>query len=803
MNNILFVKGESQYNAHRNYIDEIDIGFRLAGYNTIILDTQERSVVFKCKELSKSIKIDVFYTCNAQGIERASRYFPEATYITYLTDHPSGLSERLEQLDEKAIVFVCDKFHEEYIEKYFPNIKHIKFVPLSGSYSSQYIPYGNRKADVVFTGSYEEVQTAYKENLSRFDRGRRQIAEYLYNEMLKNPSYTYEACLERALEKFEIQISKEKFNEMMSELYEVSCLARWYFRDKVIRILLENGIRVKVYGNGWEKFDSEYKENLIIEKGNYYVAQKAVSRAKISLNIMPWFKAGFQERIASAMLSGTVAVTDESLYIRENFENGKELITYSLEDLEELPKRILYLLQNDDEADKIASTGKARAESEMTWQHRTFDMINFIGECLGENLYHVANSYGKVLQIPYENKNERIVAIDAIDEIDEILDIIRQVQKYDTMELCDVKNMYTKFLYAYLRLKANFPEVEVGEFAYKYIMELKEEDLQNGIELLRLECVNIQSMCLKEEYRVLKFEKERYCRSLEAARQREDTVSIQAQSVLIGRILRNYGNGSNEEMREVLDTIKEHGFVDAYNQKFVEKYRGIRNLEDVHYDGQADMHFVYWKGKRMYYPHSHSKEQVAVEVNFVNLEQDEESPHRYLEGAFQVEEGDIVIDAGVAEGNFALEIIEKAKKVYLIECEHEWVEALEKTFEPWKEKVVIIEKMLGESNDDKHASIDRFVEEGEVNFIKMDVEGAELEALRGASNILRNSEKVKCAICAYHRKNAEKDIKSLFEKLGYFTNTTKGYMFFKEDMDSWIDGELRRGVVRAVKGVLN
>lgn len=30
-----------------------------------------------------------------------------------------------------------------------------------------------------------------------------------------------------------------------------------------------------------------YMQNLIIEDGNYYVAQKAVANAKISLNIMP------------------------------------------------------------------------------------------------------------------------------------------------------------------------------------------------------------------------------------------------------------------------------------------------------------------------------------------------------------------------------------------------------------------------------------------------------------------------------------------------------------------------------------
>ena len=39
----------------------------------------------------------------------------------------------------------------------------------------------------------------------------------------------------------------------------------------------------------------------------------------------------------------------------------------------------------------------------------------------------------------------------------------------------------------------------------------------------------------------------------------------------------------------------------------------------------------------------------------------------------------------------------------------------------------------------------------------------------------------------------------ILEENGFFTTTTKGYMFFKEDIDSWIDGELRRGIIRATK----
>ena len=219
----------------------------------------------------------------------------------------------------------------------------------------------------------------------------------------------------------------------------------------------------------------------------------------------------------------------------------------------------------------------------------------------------------------------------------------------------------------------------------------------------------------------------------------------------------------------------------------------------IQYDEEAEMYFGMWNHKRMYYPKGYTRSDVINCINFVKLEQDPDSPHRYLDDTFNVNEGDIVVDAGVAEGNFALDIVEKAKKVYLVECEEKWVEALKWTFQPWADKVVIIPKMLGEKDDQQYASIDCFVTEGYVNFIKMDVEGAELSSLRGASSVLDKSKNIKCAICAYHRKNAEKDIRRILEQKNFYTSITKGYIFFKEDLDSWVDGELRHGLVKAIK----
>lgn len=492
MRNVLLVKGQSQYSAMRNYIDEIETGFRLAGYNTCVLDVTEESFQFQFEQLQKSIIIDITFVCNAILTTRISD-----VYITYLTDHPASHRGRLEGLDERAVVFVCDRRHEAYVRKYCPNIKHVKYIPLSGEASKQYIPYSQRSKNIVFTGSYKRPERAYKD-IFFCDESVSEIAKYLAESIIENPEQDLEMCLQNCLELFDTEVTPERFHELVNDFREVDQYARCYYRDRMIRSLVENGLKVHVFGNGWEEFEGEGKENLIIEKGNFYVARKAVADAKISLNIMPWFKDGFQERIAAAMLSGTVSVTDESIYIRENFTDGKELVLYSLRNLEELPVKVKWLLEHPDEAEKIAAAGKERAQKELTWQHRTFEMIRYVQECFFIKTPE-KGKYGGIIQIEYHVLHERTMVVDAIRYMHELTGMISQVKQYDKMEVSDIDYFYTKFLSWFVKVSANFPELSISNFVYDYLMIVTEDQVESATELLMLECMHMLAVFLEME----------------------------------------------------------------------------------------------------------------------------------------------------------------------------------------------------------------------------------------------------------------------------------------------------------------
>ena len=166
---------------------------------------------------------------------------------------------------------------------------------------------------------------------------------------------------------------------------------------------------------------------------------------------------------------------------------------------------------------------------------------------------------------------------------------------------------------------------------------------------------------------------------------------------------------------------------------------------------------------------------------------------------FKIANGEVLVDIGVAEGNFALGAAEKASKLILFETDTEWIEALNATFEPWKEKVLIVNKFVSDITNATNTTLDDFISPDEkISFLKIDVDGAESRLLDGCKRILSDQNPLKLAICTYHKQDDEKDFTALLSRNGFETSHSDGFMLFYYDKKMKAP-YLRRGLIRAVK----
>lgn len=253
----------------------------------------------------------------------------------------------------------------------------------------------------------------------------------------------------------------------------------------------------------------------------------------------------------------------------------------------------------------------------------------------------------------------------------------------------------------------------------------------------------------------------------------------------------------NDEIKIVLKYLQKNPLT-IFPYQFPGKYNSSEI--NVYKDGERNLLYVLHEEKRMYFKRSWSKKDIQENYTNLLIEQDKDSPHRYLTQNFKVEENDLVADIGAAEGIFALSVVHEAKKIYLFETDCEWIEALEATFSPWIDKVEIINKFVSDKNNEENITLDEFSGNKNIlfDFIKIDVDGAELPLLKGAHNIFSGSHKIKVSICTYHKSEDEELFRNVFKNYGLSVNPSSGYMIFYFDPNLSAP-YLRRGLLRANK----
>ena len=264
-------------------------------------------------------------------------------------------------------------------------------------------------------------------------------------------------------------------------------------------------------------------------------------------------------------------------------------------------------------------------------------------------------------------------------------------------------------------------------------------------------------------------------------------------------ILEYYSNFPQDkisrELSEPIDFLK-HNPLTYFPCNLSSKYCA-ENVQ-LFFDQGIGLNFALIDGKRLYFKRGWTESECIQYCYCIQAEQDKNSPHRYLSEQFTVQTNDIVVDVGAAEGIFSLDVIEKAIRVYLFESDRGWIEALEATFVPWKEKVIIVDSFVSDKDDQTNITLDTFFQNREhPAFLKVDVDGAEAKLLKGCMHLLAVHKPMKIALCTYHKQEDESMFSKLLREEGFNISYSKGYMLFIND--ELKPPYFRRGVLRAVK----
>jgi len=160
--------------------------------------------------------------------------------------------------------------------------------------------------------------------------------------------------------------------------------------------------------------------------------------------------------------------------------------------------------------------------------------------------------------------------------------------------------------------------------------------------------------------------------------------------------------------------------------------------------------------------------------------------HFYQKPHTSISNGDVLLDLGAAEGLFALSVVDRCKKIILVEPNDYFTKSLEKTFRAYSDKVQILNVAVGSKDGEiafdqnslngriteaagttvrrKLKRVDDLLDPGtQITYLKADLEGFEQEMLIGAENTIKR-DRPKIAITSYHNENEADAIVGLVKK---------------------------------------
>ncbi len=299
-------------------------------------------------------------------------YLHEKIYgpkYNFVFDHPIWFQHHLKHQLSNFCVLTNDKNYEAFYKRY-NKLNAIFFPPAGMVPDEEYSSEKKRIYDITFIGNYGDYWNEVL-LIHQMEKSKRFLANRFLLQMRKKPELTAEEAFRWVLDKKKMIVTDHEFLELFLEMRRIIYCVMSYYRHKVVCTILEAGIQLHVFGNSWEKCLLKKKYSNLVCHDNISVEKSLTiwQQSKLSLNVMSWHKAGFTERMASIMLAGAVLVTDDTTFLRGNYDT-EDMLVFNLAGIKKLPEKILCILQDESKRNKIAERGRRKTMNEHTWAKR-------------------------------------------------------------------------------------------------------------------------------------------------------------------------------------------------------------------------------------------------------------------------------------------------------------------------------------------------------------------------------------------------------------------------------------------------
>lgn len=776
--NVYIVEPVSQYGALNYFNKQIAQGFKACGVNACISSTYELDEDGHIMGLSDSDLVVAFNgACSGDFLNALIK--GGIPYWSFFVDHPYYHYSRLGKCGNNQIVSVIDRKHLDYLEKYYPRIKHKIFMPHGGAEAEmEVIPFADKKYDVVFLGTYQKPEVCL-EGMKEYDADMQALFWQIVDNVRNGKENTLEDSVQSVFEEYGLLEGQESIAAIMPKLCFLDMYLRYKRRDLLIRAALDSGTEIHVFGKGWDAFEGYEGNNLIIHDGvSYEDSLKIMADAKIVLNNMPLFADGSHERVFSVLASGSICLTDSNPYLCENFTDKADLFYYHWSNMQLVPEIIKDILAKKYDVEQIIQNGHVKVIENHMWMNRAKEILEY---CQGVTL----------MEEKHKIEKEKMKVKEVLDLMEKILSFV--VDNMEQMNQNELKQLFDNITGTFFTVN---------------------EELFQSRELIKFRTACIRTNGQYEDgKKVIAFFQEWHDFIINLLHEKEalsnmvdeefKTLMDYVKYVDKDRILLN---AKKDLMLQSADYVKR---INAYYHKFNYLWGDMDIFNDVWdvLESRVNSLTEHWEDLEWLYSKLEDYRSKFVLLSMLSswIHFDPSYITRMKEGNFKdyfdldilrCDENEVMVDLGAFIGDSAMDYIRtyrKYKKIYCYEISGDSIEKMRENLKDYA-NIEILQKgvgrqkaymyvnkmgtndasgnMLGEEGSDKIevVSLDEDIQEP-VTLIKMDIEGAEQDALKGSIRHIRE-ERPKLLICVYHNN------KDIFEIPKWLHQVRKDYKFY-------------------------
>lgn len=370
------------YESKRYFTEKLAEAMQRQGIETKIIDVRQGVLGSETMQTIRKFAPD--FTCSFNSFEPIGegRYlwdFLEIPHLSFLVD-PSFYSTTLINSPFSLLSCVdrsdCSAIRSNGFEKVFfwPHAVERELKPNDNE---------ARTYDVVFLGScydYESLRVAWQQ---RNPIALNKVLDDAIDIIFSNEQASLAEALVTAWQASQLDPQGVDFGTLY---YYLDNYTRGKDRVELIRSI--KNAQVHVFGDlatdnavgilSWSQYLASQANVVVCPPTLFGEGMEILKRSKIVLNSMPFFRDGSHERIFTGLACGCLPITSESLYLREQFTEGKDLLFYQSKKKDAVNAMIDDLLSHEKKREDMAAHGREIVIKKHTWDQRVEELVRIV-----------------------------------------------------------------------------------------------------------------------------------------------------------------------------------------------------------------------------------------------------------------------------------------------------------------------------------------------------------------------------------------------------------------------------------------